>query len=120
MTATGGFLRDLEPVMTMRPELAHISLQYASFPGADGTGLQLSLDAGAAAKNIDAIGLYARGMAHPTTDGGYLAFAFACGELAGIAGGSLVGEYGFTGSLSAVVLSGRVAGKAAAEMAVTP
>ena len=40
---------------------------------------------------------------------------YAAGELTGMAGGSLVGEYGFTGSLSAVLLSGRVAGQAAAE-----
>ncbi len=41
---------------------------------------------------------------------------FAAGELTGMAGGSLVGDRGFTGSLSAVLLSGRVAGdRAAAE-----
>lgn len=40
---------------------------------------------------------------------------YAAGELTGMAGGSLVGEQGFTGSLSAVLLSGRLAGRAAAE-----
>lgn len=39
---------------------------------------------------------------------------YAAGELAGMAGGSLVGENGFTGSVSAVLLSGRVAGRSAA------
>ena len=38
---------------------------------------------------------------------------YAAGELTGMAGGSLVGDTGFTGSLSAVILSGRVAGAAA-------
>lgn len=39
---------------------------------------------------------------------------FAAGELTGMCGGSIVGDYGFTGSLSCVVLGGRVAGEAAA------
>jgi succinate dehydrogenase/fumarate reductase flavoprotein subunit len=39
---------------------------------------------------------------------------YAAGELAGMCGGSIVGDYGFTGSLSCVVLGGRVAGEAAA------
>lgn len=39
---------------------------------------------------------------------------FAAGELTGMAGGTLVGDRGFTGSLSAVIYSGRVAGRAAA------
>ncbi|MDP2308709.1 MAG: FAD-dependent oxidoreductase [Pseudomonadota bacterium] len=43
---------------------------------------------------------------------------YAAGELTGMAGGSLVGDYGFTGSLSAVVLGGRVAGGAAASEAL--
>lgn len=43
---------------------------------------------------------------------------YAAGELTGMAGGSLVGQTGFTGSLSAVILSGRVAGAAAAAEAL--
>lgn len=43
---------------------------------------------------------------------------YAAGELTGMAGGSLVGEYGFTGSLSAVTLGGRVAGQNAAAEAL--
>lgn len=43
---------------------------------------------------------------------------YAAGELTGMAGGSLVGDAGFTGSLSAVILSGRVAGAAAAAEAL--
>ncbi|MES2639001.1 MAG: FAD-dependent oxidoreductase [Myxococcota bacterium] len=43
---------------------------------------------------------------------------YAAGELTGMAGGSLVGDYGFTGSLSAVVLGGRIAGGAAATEAL--
>lgn len=39
---------------------------------------------------------------------------YAAGELVGMAGGSIVGDRGFTGSMSAVLLSGRVAGRAAA------
>ncbi len=39
---------------------------------------------------------------------------YAAGELTGMAGGSLVGDAGFTGSLSAVILGGRVAGADAA------
>lgn len=39
---------------------------------------------------------------------------YAAGELTGMAGGTLVGDRGFTGSLSAVIYSGRVAGRSAA------
>jgi succinate dehydrogenase/fumarate reductase flavoprotein subunit len=48
------------------------------------------------------------------TSGAPIPGLYAAGELTGMAGGSLVGEYGFTGSLTAVVLSGRVAGASAA------
>lgn len=44
---------------------------------------------------------------------------FAAGELTGMCGGSIVGDYGFTGSLSCVVLGGRVAGEAAAVEALS-
>ncbi len=47
-------------------------------------------------------------------DGTFIPGLYAAGELTGMAGGTLVGAYGFTGSLSAVVLGGRVAGGAAA------
>ena len=46
-------------------------------------------------------------------DGVSLPGVYAAGELTGMAGGSLVGDLGFTGSLSAVLLSGRVAGRSA-------
>ena len=48
------------------------------------------------------------------TDGAPIPGLYAAGELTGMAGGSLVGQYGFTGSLSAVMLGGRVAGANAA------
>lgn len=48
------------------------------------------------------------------TDGRTIPGLYAAGELTGMAGGSLVGDAGFTGSLSAVVLGGRVAGAHAA------
>jgi predicted oxidoreductase len=44
---------------------------------------------------------------------------YAAGELTGMLGGSIVGEYGFTGSLTAVVLGGRVAGQYAAAEALS-
>ncbi len=47
-------------------------------------------------------------------DGVPIPGAYAAGELTGMLGGSIVGEHGFTGSLTAVVLGGRVAGMAAA------
>ena len=47
-------------------------------------------------------------------DGRVIPGLYAAGELTGMAGGSLVGDAGFTGSLSAVVLGGRVAGEHAA------
>ncbi len=50
-------------------------------------------------------------------DGAPLEGVWAAGEVSGMAGGSLVGDYGFTGSLTAVVLSGRVAGRSAAAAA---
>jgi len=52
-------------------------------------------------------------------DGRPLDGLFAAGELTGMAGGSLVSDRGWTGSLSAVILSGRVAGQTAAEFALT-
>lgn len=54
------------------------------------------------------------------TDGVAMEHVYAAGEVAGMAGGTLVGDYGFTGSLSAVILGGRVAGLAAAEDALAP
>lgn len=51
-------------------------------------------------------------------DGGPIPGLYAAGELTGMAGGSLVGDTGFTGSLSAVILSGRIAGAAAAAEAL--
>ncbi len=47
-----------------------------------------------------------------------LAGLYAAGELTGMAGGSLVGEVGFDGSYSAVMLSGLVAGATAAQDAL--
>lgn len=48
------------------------------------------------------------------TDGTVMPGLYAAGELTGMAGGSLVGDHGFTGSLTAVILGGRKAGAAAA------
>lgn len=48
------------------------------------------------------------------TDGRVIPGLYAAGELTGMAGGSLVGDAGFTGSLTAVVLGARVAGQHAA------
>ncbi|MSQ01022.1 MAG: FAD-dependent oxidoreductase [Myxococcales bacterium] len=39
---------------------------------------------------------------------------WASGELTGMLGGSIVGDYGFTGSLTAVILGGKIAGAGAA------
>jgi predicted oxidoreductase len=50
--------------------------------------------------------------------GGPIPGLYAGGELTGMIGGSIVGEYGFTGSLTAVVLGGRVAGAHAAAEAL--
>lgn len=52
------------------------------------------------------------------TDGAVIPGVYAAGELTGMLGGSLVGDYGFTGSLTAVVLGGRVAGENAAAEAM--
>lgn len=54
------------------------------------------------------------------TDANPLPNLYAAGELTGMLGGSLVGSYGFTGSLTAVVMGGRIAGAAAASSVVTP
>ena len=43
---------------------------------------------------------------------------YAAGELTGMAGGSMVGDLGFSGSLSAVVLSGKIAGHTAGVEAI--
>jgi len=47
------------------------------------------------------------------SDGLAIPGLFAAGELTGMAGGSLVGSLGFAGSLSAVLLSGKIAGHTA-------
>ena len=52
-------------------------------------------------------------------EGKVLLGVYAAGELTGMLGGSIVGEYGFTGSLTAVVLGGRVAGQYAAAEALS-
>ena len=49
------------------------------------------------------------------TNGSAMTGLLAAGELTGMAGGSLVGDRGFEGSISAVVLSGRIAGATAAD-----
>ncbi len=43
---------------------------------------------------------------------------WASGELTGMLGGSIVGDYGFTGSLTAVILGGKIAGESAAAEAM--
>ena len=48
------------------------------------------------------------------TAGDVIPGVYAAGEVSGMLGGSIVGDYGFTGSLSAVLLGGRVAGERAA------
>lgn len=53
-----------------------------------------------------------------TEDGAVIPGVYAAGELTGMLGGSIVGDYGFTGSLSAVALGGRVAGENAAAEAL--
>lgn len=51
-------------------------------------------------------------------DGAPIEHLYAAGELSGMAGGTLVGQTGFTGSMSAVLLGARVAGAAAAQDAL--
>ena len=53
-----------------------------------------------------------------TEDGAVIPGVYAAGELTGMLGGSIVGDYGFTGSLTAVALGGRVAGENAAAEAL--
>ncbi|MBN1336056.1 MAG: FAD-binding protein [Deltaproteobacteria bacterium] len=53
-----------------------------------------------------------------TASGEPIPGVYAAGELTGMAGGSLVGHLGFNGSFSAVLLSGLVAGRTAAEEAL--
>jgi predicted oxidoreductase len=48
-------------------------------------------------------------------DGAPLPGLYAAGELSGMAGGSLVGDLGFSGSLSAVIYSGMVAAESVAQ-----
>lgn len=49
-----------------------------------------------------------------SASGAPLAGVWAGGELTGMLGGSIVGDYGFTGSLTAVILGGKIAGEGAA------
>ncbi|MDG1482793.1 MAG: FAD-binding protein [Myxococcota bacterium] len=102
-------------------------LAYAA--GIDASGLLEAADglaapylavqiAPALAKNFGGIAVDASGQV--LAGGAPLPGVFAAGELTGMAGGSLVGDNpltgcGFTGSLSAVLLSGRIAGRSASE-----
>lgn len=54
-----------------------------------------------------------------SVDGEVIPGLYAAGELTGMAGGTLVGALGFTGSMSAVIFGGRVAGAAAAAEALS-
>ncbi len=101
----------------------------ASAAGIDADGLAASAGglaapylavriAPALAKSFGGIAVDASGQV--LADGAPLPGVYAAGELTGMAGGSLVGSdhaasTGFTGSLSAVLLSGRIAGQGAAE-----
>ena len=67
----------------------------------------------ALAKNFGGIAVDERGAV--VANGAAIPGLFAAGELTGMAGGSLVGDGGFTGSMSAVLLSGRIAGRSATE-----
>jgi len=68
VVATGGFLHDLERVRAVRPDLPEAQLLYASWAGSDGNGLDLVDPLGAATVNLEAIGLYAHGVARAGTD----------------------------------------------------
>ncbi len=77
-------------------------------------GLQLAISLSKAFTGIevDASGQVVDGAGQPIPG------LFAAGELTGMAGGSIVGDLGFSGSFSAVIYSGRVAGDAAAMAAI--
>lgn len=111
---------------------AHEAVSFealASATGIDASGLSEVADgltapylavqiAPALAKNFGGIAVDASGQV--LAGGATLPGVYAAGELTGMAGGSLVGDdpltgSGFTGSLSAVLLSGRIAGQSAAE-----
>ncbi len=62
VVATGGFARDLARVRAERPDLATLDLRVASWTGADGNGLRLLENLGAATQNLRAVGLYAHGI----------------------------------------------------------
>jgi succinate dehydrogenase/fumarate reductase flavoprotein subunit len=68
VVATGGFMHDLERVRAVRPDLPQDEMLYASWAGADGNGLDLVAPLDAATENLEAVGLYAHGVARPGTD----------------------------------------------------
>ncbi len=67
LVATGGFLHDLERVVAERPDLPEDELLVGSWVGADGNGLRMLEDVGAATENLGAMGLYAHGVPAPGT-----------------------------------------------------
>ncbi len=67
IVATGGFLRDLDRVRALFPELDDTQLAYGSFVGADGAGLTMLEGLGARTQNLQAIGFYAHGTLDPDT-----------------------------------------------------
>ena len=68
VVATGGFLHDMERVRAIRPDLPEEQLLYASWGGSDGNGLDLLAPFEVATVNLEAIGLYAHGVARAGTD----------------------------------------------------
>jgi predicted oxidoreductase len=69
VVTTGGFLRDLDRVAAVLPELPLADATFASAPGADGNGLDMLEALGAATENLQAIGFYAHGTHSPAGAG---------------------------------------------------
>lgn len=65
IVTTGGFLRDLDRVSAVHPELEMSQVTHGSAPGADGNGLDMLEELGAGTTNLQAIGFYAHGVPSP-------------------------------------------------------
>jgi succinate dehydrogenase/fumarate reductase flavoprotein subunit len=63
--ATGGFLRDVERVRELRPDLEEVPLWFGCGPEADGNGQDMLESIGAGWDNGSAIGLYLHGVPDP-------------------------------------------------------
>ena len=69
IVATGGMLRDVDRVRTVRPDLEDTSFWFATPPTSDGSGHDMVQEIGAGMRGLDRIGILAHGFPDPVHEG---------------------------------------------------